>query len=180
MYEIVDSEGTVVYQRDKFENLTTYKDTVLLADGCYTFTLHDSGDNGISFWANNQGSGFLYFKDMAGNMLHNFRSDFGRFISLDFTIGMAVNLPQNNFEGHIDVFPNPANKQVNITIGLASEQDVILRIFDISGKEVISRKYIGSAKITDRINTSFLKDGMYFIYIQMAEGIINKKLIINN
>ncbi|MFC2107238.1 LamG-like jellyroll fold domain-containing protein [Bacteroidota bacterium] len=179
-YEIVDSEGTVVYERDDFENLTIYKDTVLLADGCYTYTLYDSGDNGISFWANTQGTGFLYFKDLTGTTIHNFKGDFGRFTSLDFSIGMAVNLPQNNFEGHIDVFPNPANDQVNIAIGLEYKQDVVLRIFDISGKEIISKEYTNSAKITDRINTSFLENGMYFISIQTAEGVINRKLIIKN
>ena len=179
-YEIVDSEGTIVYEKHEFENLTMYRDTVLLADGCYTFTLYDSGDNGISFWANTQGTGFLYFKDLSGTTIYNFRGDFGKFTSLDFTIGMAVNLPQNNFEGHIDVFPNPAKNQVNIAIGLAYEQDVVFRIFDISGKEIITKNYKGSAKITDRINTSGLEAGMYLVSIQTAEGVTNKKLIISN
>lgn len=177
-YEIIDAEGNVILEKDGFENETTYKDTVLLPDGCFTFTLYDSGDNGISFWANNQGSGFLYFKSLSGGVVYNFISDFGQFISADFTIGMAVNTEENNISGHFDVFPNPSQGNLNIAISLEHVQDVSINIYDLTGKILISKEYKNVMRFTDRLDLNFAKKGMYLVSIHTEEGIEVRKVVL--
>jgi len=67
-YEILNSNGIQLFQRDNLENETLYVDTISLPNDCYDFYLYDSGDNGIGFWAEpGQGNGYLKFYNLNGD-----------------------------------------------------------------------------------------------------------------
>ncbi|RYZ38042.1 MAG: hypothetical protein EOP49_31250, partial [Sphingobacteriales bacterium] len=52
--------GAVVLQKSGLTANTTYNDTLLLPIGCYTLTMDDDGNNGLSWWAATaQGTGSL-------------------------------------------------------------------------------------------------------------------------
>jgi hypothetical protein len=55
-----------------------------LNQGCYRVTIYDSGDDGQSFWANSDGSGYTRLKKVSGGNFINFEPDFGKFISQAF------------------------------------------------------------------------------------------------
>jgi hypothetical protein len=63
-YTVTDMNGNVVLTRDDLDDNTNYKDTIDFADGCYTFRLEDSGGDGLSFFANSDGSGYARFKSV--------------------------------------------------------------------------------------------------------------------
>ena len=177
-YEIIDAYGNPVHEKDGFGNSTLYKDTVALADGCYTFTLHDSGDNGISFWANNQGSGSLYFKDMDGGILYNFQSDFGKFISLDFTVGLAVNTEEREIEGHFNIFPNPSDDIVNIAVALPEKQEIQIIIYDLNGRAIYDNKIENINHHVEKVDLGRFQNGLYICSIRTMNGVVTKKLVI--
>ncbi|MEO6916829.1 MAG: peptide-N-glycosidase F-related protein [Chitinophagaceae bacterium] len=92
-YTLTDASGKMVQQRS-FGSLkanTVYRDTWKLAAGAYRFTLLDSGDNGLEFWANARGgSGRAQLMNKQGQLIKDFDSDFGRFIQYDFMVGQPV------------------------------------------------------------------------------------------
>ncbi|HIE41299.1 MAG TPA: hypothetical protein EYP80_01405 [Candidatus Aenigmarchaeota archaeon] len=58
-YEFLTNTGVQIWEKKNFENETLYIDTISFLNGCYDFYLYDSGDNGIDFWANSEGKGYI-------------------------------------------------------------------------------------------------------------------------
>ena len=48
-------------------SFTTYNDTIRNLIGCYSLTFSDSDEDGISWWANGDGDGFIRMKPIQGN-----------------------------------------------------------------------------------------------------------------
>ena len=115
---------------------TTYRDTIELNQGCYRFNVYDSDDDGIDFWANNDGAGYVRLKKVAGGNFKVFESDFGKSISQAFYF--ATNLVSDvgetqAFEGDLVAFPNPLKDQITLLpaglIGQANWQ-----VFSVQGR----------------------------------------------
>ncbi len=81
-------------------------------------------------------------------------------------VGVHENMPEAGFK----VFPNPFSDEVTIEAGNSVVLGVI--IYSITGKQV----YQNAGKIPDRINLSFLENGLYVIGIETDKGIAFKKL----
>ncbi|MCK5764915.1 MAG: T9SS type A sorting domain-containing protein [Bacteroidales bacterium] len=177
-YEILDADGNVVFTRDDFENETTYEDTVYLDNGCYTFILHDSGDNGISFWANSQGSGYIFFKDFDGTILFYFDPDFGKFTQIDFTVGLAVNIAQPHKEEFFEVYPNPSTGLFNIAYSFEEADNIELIIYDYRGALIHSDNVSIAQKGIFVADLSGHPRGMYFCTLRNSAGIQVKKIIV--
>ena len=115
--EITRADGGIQWARSYSEPNTTYRDTVELNQGCYRMTVLDSGDDGLDFWANNDGSGFVRLKKVAGGNFHIFESDFGKSISQAFY--WATNLyseveEESTIAGDVAVFPNPFQETLTL------------------------------------------------------------------
>lgn len=176
-YEILDADGNVVFMRDDFENETTYQDTVYLADGCYTFILHDSGDNGISFWANTQGSGYLLFRDLTGANLFYFNPDFGKFTRKDFTVGLAVDIAEPARDDFFELYPNPSSGILHLYSGQAFSQDISISVYDSRGTHILIESLKAGSSNMD-IDLSAYPAGLYFCTIQHEEAVSVKKIIL--
>ncbi len=114
--ELTDAAGNVVWSRGYNQANTTFRDTIAINQGCYRFTVYDSGDDGMSFWANNDGSGYVRLKKVASGNFHVFEPDFGKSISQAFffqTNVVGVEEPAVEAPG-LAAFPNPASDQINL------------------------------------------------------------------
>ncbi|MFB1004126.1 MAG: hypothetical protein QMC70_08320, partial [Bacteroidia bacterium] len=78
--------GNEVFSRDNFGANEIARDTIMLGPGCYNLTIEDSDDDGLSFFANNDGSGFFRVMKLGGGILHNFNNDFVKRSTLKFTV----------------------------------------------------------------------------------------------
>ncbi|PLX10503.1 MAG: hypothetical protein C0594_04870, partial [Marinilabiliales bacterium] len=70
-YKIFDEWGSIVMERtsDELEADHLYHDTIDLPSGCYELFLYDSDDDGLSFWANSDGNGYVYFRRPESSVL---------------------------------------------------------------------------------------------------------------
>lgn len=91
------------------------------------------------------------------------------------------NLGQTTFQKNESVvcFPNPANKEINITIDKLDFNNALIEIFDFQGK-LITQKLV-RAKDVVKIDTSTFSDGFYFYAIKNEDGkmMANGKFIKN-
>jgi hypothetical protein len=92
---------------------TVFKDTLELNEGCYRFTILDSGDDGLSFWANNDGGGYARFKKVSGGNFSTIEEDFGKSYSLAFRfetdlISDVEEILEVEKSPTVRIFPNPA------------------------------------------------------------------------
>ena len=85
----------------------------------------------------------------------------------------AVGIRQfNSLSSSIQIYPNPANGI--FTVETNTDEKLLMRVYDLSGKMVLSETVSGTAKI----NANSLNEGAYFINVAGAQGSINKRLVI--
>ena len=115
--EITKSDGSLYWARSYSQPNTLHMDTLVLNEGCYRITIYDSGDDGLSFWANNDGNGYCNLKRVMGGTFKTFEEDFGKSISQAFywatdIVSDAKEVPEH--EGDLAVFPNPLRDELMI------------------------------------------------------------------
>jgi hypothetical protein len=176
-YKLTDDQGNILAEKKSLANNTTYRDTVRTGYGCYNFRLEDSGNNGISWWANpNGGNGYLWFTDFEGIPFHIIEADFGSYLDFDFTIDVPLSFEEMELKKNgYRIYPNPASDQFNIEFDEITPQNI--RIFNTNGSlQRVSMERNGDLF---RFNTSHLPSGLYMIQIQTEEGMITEKLLID-
>lgn len=183
-YVIKDLSGNVVHSQGNFANNTTYFDTLNLPVGCYTLELTDTGNDGLSFWANSQqGSGYFRLrKASAPGVLKTFEPDFGSILNYGFTRGeylFTEELENNTFD--VAVFPNPTNDIVYVNIKNIQSNDVVISVLDLQGRKLreIEKSATNNSELNTSIDFSDLSSGKYIIEIQANNSFVHKKIIVN-
>ena len=75
---------------------------------------------------------------------------------------VVTGIEEESFGAAISLYPNPTNNNVIIDLGTLTGVDVF--VMDITGKTVLSNQNETSNQVN--LNTSSLKNGLYFVYIQ--------------
>lgn len=183
-WTLTDDAGSVLYSRtgSMLTANTTYKDTVNLADGCYTFELDDSGEDGLSFWANTaQGSGLIRFKKVSpATVLKNFGGDFGGQVYQQFTVGLTSGIDDYIFTSTntLNVYPNPSTGHVYVNIDLNKRDDGEVTISDVLGKTVYNYPFHSQTADSFEVDLSAFNKGVYFVTLKTSDGTLTKKLMI--
>jgi hypothetical protein len=171
-YEIINSSGEVVFEKDNFESETKYEDTVTLINGCYDFYLYDTEDNGLSFWAESgQGNGSLKFYNLDDNKIKQFNGDFGDRIYNSFSIDMYDGIGEiENKNVKFNISPNPNDGRFMVSYALSEKSDLTLMVHDSQGKQMINKTYQGNKNGNISINMENPASGIYNLTIE-SEGI---------
>jgi len=80
----------------------------------------------------------------------------------------------------IGLLPNPATNSVTVAWSMDLHENAAVRVFDLTGKEVISRRLNADrmAEGNVKIDISSLHDGMYIVSVVSGGSVINEKLIV--
>ena len=175
---VKDDQGNVVFSRTNFQNATLYRDTVILDPGCYRLEFLDSDEDGISFFANNDGNGSFRIKAVGGPTLELFEGDFGKEIIHYFTVGYALEL-EDRTNAILDVSPNPSSGLFTIDVdGFA--YGVKLELFDAFGKLVVSDQINAiDYPFNKTLDLNHLSNGVYLLRAFDGKKEKFKKLIKN-
>ncbi len=198
---IKDINGKVVYSKSSLSNNTNTRDTIDLADGCYSFELSDAGNDGLSYWANSaQGNGsmVLFSLNESGNIgdVKSFNPDFGGKLNYSFTIGFelddflecddtskvqweydAVSTSEQEVEWKtFKVFPNPASNEIALEM-LGQEGVFNVEIVNVSGQVVLTKTVSTPGYTFELIDISNLTDGLYVIRMSTEEDIYMSKFM---
>jgi hypothetical protein len=179
-YSLYDIDGNVVFERSNFDApLTTYRDTVALNQGCYMFHLRDSGEDGLSFFANDDGNGLCKFDRVGSFDLVNFERDFGKEIIHYFywKTNVVSVLEQPEDRAALKIYPNPANHTCSILLN-GFQKNATIEIYDQYGllvrTENLRQK---TAEETLTIDISKLGAGVYQVRASDGKAIAVGRLI---
>lgn len=94
----------------------------------------------------------------------------------DWTVG-TENLPTDVEK--LSVYPNPFNESIQVIIDAANAQDIVIEVFDMSGKLVIStpNQSINRGSNTLSITTNKLNEGLYILKITTEKGVIARRIM---
>lgn len=181
-YTIKDYQGNIVLQRSTMTSSTTYNDTIDLPDGCYVLEFLDSDDDGMSFFANNDGNGSLRFLWIppATPFSKTFNSQFGKFLKYHFRVDRNVGIEGYDKMHNIDVYPNPSNDVFNINLTGFEENNVNLTICNALG-ETIYGEVVNpvNGAIKKSIDLAAFPNGIYYVRVFAGNDYAVKKIIKN-
>ncbi len=181
-YEIIDINGEVVHSKSDFQYQTLHYDTLSLENGCYEFVCYDTGGDGMYNWPSNYGTGYIRFYDIDGNYYGDLEEWFGQEIRHKFVLNIQEVSVEDQFlnDNDIVVFPNPANKFINIKFGNNFFGNTSIEAIDLIGNSVLTHKITDiSEHDVQKINVSGLNKGVYFLVITNNNKSFMKKVIIN-
>lgn len=174
-YRIVDADGNIILERTVLSNNTSYVDTLMLSQGCYKLEVIDTDDDGINFWANNDGSGYMQFQAMNGLSFKTLESDFGGDFVFEFTVTAGLGIESlTKYNPTIELAPNPAEDVLNIEVKGLQEGSFTIR--DINGKEIMTGD-IQQLLINGSINVSNWENGVYFVEVYHGDSRSTKKFV---
>lgn len=182
-YTLTNSSGATILSRSGLTANTTYRDTLDLPDGCYEFRLTDSGEDGLSFWANtSQGSGSAKIRSATvyNQVFKNFSGDFGGEIDYQFTVGLSSSTEEYMKPATTDLnlFPNPSDDKVNIEIVCEGVPSGSIIIRDLLGRLVYTC-VIGAFNTELLLDVSKWQSGIYIVTFYNEKENITRKLVIN-
>ncbi len=82
-------------------------------------------------------------------------------------------------ETNVRVFPNPSSDFIAVQVGDLVKNDVLVRLFDLSGK-LISQSTVFKGSTATYIDTRTLYSGEYIVQLIEGKESLNRKIIINH
>lgn len=160
---LTDVDGNILKQRKGgLSPNKDYTDTIKNLNGCYLLKISDTGDDGISFWANSDGSGYLGIRSI-GEPVKQFNGDFGKEVNYQFVAG-TISGVDNEIEVGADiiVYPNPATNELTIEISGIKHKGEI-QIVDALGRKVALSSHDGALFSLQTLDISQFAPGLYFV-----------------
>jgi PKD repeat protein len=159
-------------------------DTAIALGGQITFTSTSTGDPTSYLWTFQGGvpgtstamnpPAITYSAPGAFDVTLKVTGEWGSntLVKSDYIYVGGVGMGENSM-ATVSIFPNPVKDVLNIQ-GTSNIQEV--KVFNQVGQLVISQK-VDVQNMT--INTSNLKSGIYNLQVKMADGFVNKKIVVN-
>lgn len=173
-YTIEDQYGNEIFKLSGLANNTHYRDTFNLNPGCYVLKLLDNGGDGISFWANNDGSGFLQVRPLSGGIVKNFQGDFGNFHTYNFTVDAPLSYEELNPAESLLVYPNPAKDRFYVE--LENAENATIMVLNAAGQAMQLEEQVENENLV-AFDMSDLSAGVYYVTVKTNKGTQTKKIV---
>jgi hypothetical protein len=173
-FKIYNEYGTVIYSNSGQANNTISQDTLDLGLGCYRLVVTDTDGDGIGFWANNDGTGYLRFHKMTGQAAMAIQPDFGSSYTFNFTIGSPLSLGTIQKNNAVALYPNPTNGDFTLEGNDIEQADI--KVINSLGQEV----WVNLNKMNNRVDatTRNLSAGIYTVIVTTEGNRITKRLVV--
>jgi hypothetical protein len=184
-YVLKNSAGNVVHERNALTANTTYSDTLLLNNDCYVFELTDTGEDGLSWWANTaQGSGTIKIKNgNIGSVIKTYNPDFGGQVYQQFSVDsnqIGIQDYLLSSFSQLITYPNPSDGKLTVAFNLMKRlSNVKIEIKDLLGRKIAEKDFETALSENLEFDLKDQKPGVYFISLITEEGTETSKVILN-
>jgi hypothetical protein len=173
-FKIYNEWGTEIFSNSGQANNTLKRDTLTLGLGCYRLIIKDTDGDGIGFWANSDGTGYLRFHKMTGQAIMSIQPDFGAEFTYNFTIGSPLSVRDISENMKITIYPNPT--EGSFSIEGKDMNDSQVRLINNLGQEIAINPIFNKESVI--INSHDLSAGIYSVIVTKKEGTVTKKLVV--
>lgn len=175
---VENQNGIKVFESLDISVNSINKDTLNLPVGCYTFIIDDSSCDGLYYPFNNDGSGYIRFRDGANNnILKNIPGNFGCQYKQQFSVGYTVDINENQINS-VELYPNPTEETAEIILKNKLLQEVKkVTLYSIIGEKVMEHE-INSTQLEEKLSIIGLKSGIYLVQVELSDTFETHKLII--
>ncbi len=181
-WKLYDANDAVIDSGDNFANNSTYRDTFNLAPGCYHLVIGDRDKDGLSFFANNDGSGRILMRNVGGDFFSaTYNPNFGTEYRVYFTVGYSIGIDEQALlASHWSVFPNPSQGRINLQWAGKEDASALLRLIDTQGRTVWTKST--DLRSMDANSYSLPSDlkGLYILELNQGSQTDRKTIVIQD
>lgn len=167
-YVLYDHSGNIIHSR--FSGLsanTTYRDTIRNINGCFSLVVTDQDDDGLSWWANNDGNGYVRMKSIDGSF-KDIATDFGKFVEYNFSAGVLTDVEDLELDSDVGIFPNPTQDALYFKGMQDWNNQIDVLITDQLGRAVY-KDIMTRDELIKGININAYQSGLYMIHLRDGE-----------
>jgi hypothetical protein len=140
--------------------------------------MNDSGKDGLYFFANNDGTGYVRFVNAFGpGVLKYFESDFGTNITYQFTVGYVLEQPEIEQQAEMLVYPNPTSDLIQIDLSLPNAESGLLEVLSLEGKALSKSELAKTDSHSVTMDMTNYPAGVYLVRYTSANRTVIKKAI---
>ena len=142
-------------------------------DDCYTFTIYDSGGDGL------QSPGIVMLFYGNNNIIYQGRG-FGESATVEFQAGDLTGISGTPFENLLSIYPNPVTDYGFISLNLASDANIEVFITNLAGQKVmqVTNKDYSAGSHKFALPASELDAGVYIVSVRSNEILLNRKIVV--
>lgn len=174
-WELLDSEGTVLYSDGSYSNPGQYIIETFTFDenDCYSFIIYDEGGDGLT------GTGNYKLAYSAPPIFFAEGKDFGFEDEVQFGVGLTgeTEIVVGN---EVSIYPNPTAQNAQVSFDLLESSTVEMQVFNALGMKVYTyeENMLSSGNHVLEIDGDGLNAGVYYVNLIIGESIETQKLII--
>jgi hypothetical protein len=94
-----------------------------------------------------------------------------------FTYSKMVSVRLNTNAGVISIYPNPAVNDVNILLQNALQENAVVKITDVTGRDVLEQT-LATAQNNIKLKVNHLPPGRYFLSVISTDAILHESFVI--
>ncbi len=176
-WKLLDSDGVVIRSRDGgLSPNTNYQDTISNLDGCYQLLIEDTDQDGISWWANNDGNGYVGVRGIT-QPFKFLEADFGGFLIYNFFTGVVTSTADVADNHFLKIYPNPSEDIFFVELEGYTET-VQMELYNQIG-QVLQTVTLDNANdfTQETFNLSDYSPGVYYLKINHAQVTEVRKLM---
>ncbi|ACF13998.1 GLUG domain protein [Chloroherpeton thalassium ATCC 35110] len=168
-----DNAGFVLYRNDA--EIASYQNTDALKGAGTT-----SGETAYSFVDSDVYLGESYTYKIASVDISGTAYEYETTVSVKITESMESEAETKAYEYALEQnYPNPFNPSTLIRFSLKQAGNTTLRVFDMLGREILSKQFTGKAGWNAyQFNASGLSSGMYYYQISSGSFVETKKMML--
>ncbi|MCK5857480.1 MAG: T9SS type A sorting domain-containing protein [Bacteroidales bacterium] len=175
-YKLYNEAGTMIFHKTGLSANTFYRDTFQLGVGCYKLEVLDSGHDGLKFFANNDGNGFINIKKVGGGIVEQFNPDFGSSIIYNFTIDFPLTFEEIHKNDKSYIYPNPSDG--NFHIDFEGQQAQSVTVSDMMGRMILNEKIETSNNETFKLDLNSQAPGVYVVILHYDNRKVQHKVVV--
>ena len=180
-WDIKNSSGTVVASGGPYTQANHLYTLTIQIPGpdCYTFTIYDSGGNGIC--CTNGNGTYILVDATNSNLIIAQGGSFGYSESGQFRI-IGVGIESPDMKNVLSVFPNPFSGKTTISFYLQGQENVTFSVFNSTGQLVRSEEkgLLLAGKHEFVLESNGLAPGIYLLELRAGSTVYNRKISIGN
>jgi len=178
-YAVKDIDGNTILQRigGSLSSNTIYRDTLSNLNGCFQLEVTDTDGDGISWWANNDGNGYVRVKQDGENW-QSIATDFGSFVNYTFTSGIISNTTDLELIKDVRLYPNPGSDNILLSNLDNWDNTINVSVSNMSGQMIFNQN-MSKVTLDNRplkvLNN--LDEGIYFINLRDSDKISSLRFV---
>jgi hypothetical protein len=179
---LYDEGGALIQSRTTGVAQTQYVDEITLDDGCYELLVTDQSGDGLSFFANNDGTGWLRINNIVGTQLYDFEPNFGNEFRFRFVVDELANSTTeqtlNNTPASLHVLPNPNTGDFRARIALPTTQAADVDVLDLTGRVLWSTHFEAVQATTVPVSLQGIPAGVYVVRLRTTSTTLVQRLVV--